>query len=469
MKEDSQGVQTEEARPLSPGLMDAARYLYRLRGKLVTRAAIIFAIGILAFVYMFFRAPRYVEGTVSLGFRGIEKGEYPNGRTFSVEDFRRADVLDRALAGAGIPGGRVSRDNLAAHVYVTPVIPESIQSRWRSDEAEEEYYPSEFRISISAAGLTNAEHVKLFNGLVSTYLETVEADQKSGKSLTHLPDVDYDRFVAGHEYWDIPELLLQTSRSLSEKLSSAITESTQCPDSTYQLSFRGVAKKLETWEQIRLHALQAIIYQGPPARNRDLIVQRTQYRIENLDIRLRKSAQHVNEALRLLEILDQPRALASGQLSSTQGLSPVDVAALDKLIKSDYMGPVVEKISTLQERMQAAETEKDMLAKQLSWLPKSSEATGSVPPDYRSFITTTATELGEIIKEYDRLLDRYTSATVTSLVVLKQEPVVSRKVYPPVFVIPAIAFLAIFIAMLILGIERILERTREQNIGQTTR
>ena len=451
-----------DSEPREPELADAVRFLYRQRTRLALRALILFVLGALAFAYSYLTSPKIVEGTLGLSFRGIEKGEYPSGKRFTVEDFRSPGVLTKALADAAISSQRIALADLAAHVYITPVVPGEIQSRWKQQDqagaVREEYSPSEFRIAIEESGLTDEERLKLFDGLVKHYQETVKYDQKLAKGFVNPTDTDYEKLAGEYDPWDIPALFRQTYRTLTNKLNDLITESLSYQDASYQLSFLGIAQELETWEQTRLEALEALTYHGHLVRNRDIVTQRMQYRVQDLDIQIRQKSQEASESLRLLEVIELPKPLVSGRESSPI----VDSSALDRLVKDEYVRPVVQRISSLQEEVQALQADKARLDNQLSWLPKSSEAAPrALPAGYRDLTTTISREIGAIIQKYNRILDDYLTATITSLVIIKQAPVVSRSGYGPATVLPGIAVLSIFLAIILLGIEHLFSKARK--------
>jgi hypothetical protein len=450
-----------------PGLTDAIRFLYQRRVRLVFFFIAIFVIGSLAFFYSYFATAKTVEGIVGLSFRGIENREYPSGRKFSVEDFRSPAVLANSLRDAAISGDRISVRDLAAHLIVAPVIPPDIQNRWKKQEQagqrREAYSPNEFRISIQLQGLTDYERIRLFDAVLSRYRESVKYDQESAKGFIYSPDVDYEKLAATYDFWDIPDFFRGTYNSFNEKLASMIKESLKYQDATYQLSFREIAKDLDTWERTRLQTVEALTYQGRLVKNGGLVLQRIQYRIQDLDIQARQKMQESNEAMRLLNVVDRPKGLVSGQLAGREGTPIVDVAALDKLLKGDYVRPVVERISKLQEEIQAGEEEKARLEKQLSLLPKVADANpGSLPPGYRDLTLTLSRELNEIIRRYDRLLEDYLKAAVLSLVALKQSPVVFREAYSPVIVLPGIALVSLMIAVMLLGFGHVLHKVRQE-------
>jgi hypothetical protein len=448
-----------------PGLIDGLRFLYKRRVRLAFRCVAILALGLLGFFYFYFTSTKSVEGIVGLSFRGIEKSEYPSGKRFSVEDFRSPNILTKAMSDAGLSSERVPLRDLSAHTYVTPMIPADIQGRWKKQEQSgakrEEFSPNEFKIAIEAPGISDQERIRLFDALINRYQESVKYDQKAAKGFVVAAEYDYDKLAADYDLWDIPDLFREMYRSVMEKLTALVTESTQFQDASYQLSFREVAKDLDNWERTRLQALEALTYQGRLVRNRDFIVQRIQYRIQTLDIQAKQQSQEAAEAIRLLEVIDRPKTLVSGQLAK-EGTPSIDVAALDKLLKGDYVGPVVERISKLQTETQEKLEEKDRLEKQLALLPKSSDPSGKIPEGYKELTTTLSKELSGIIQKYDNILDDYLDATITAMVTIKQAPLITRPGYSPLIVIPGIAFMSLFLAIVLLGIEHMFAKARQE-------
>jgi hypothetical protein len=445
--------------------VDAIRFLYRWRIKLAFYFLTLFILGVLAFSWSRLKSPRDVEGVVGLNFPEMAKGAYPSGRRFSIEDFRSPGVLSRALADAAI-SQRISLMDLAAHVNVTPVVSEEIQNRWKKQEQtgakKEEYAPSEFTIEIEENGLTSQKLLRLFDGLVRRYQEIVKYDQQSGKRFMAPWDSSYESLVGSYDSWDIPELFERAYRTMSANLQILVGESAKYQDLGYQLSFLEVNKDLDTWARTRLQPLEALTYQGRLVKDRDVIAQRIQYSLQELEIRIRQKSNEATEADRLLEIIGRPKTLASGQFNTKEGLI-IDASALDRLVKSDYVGPVVQRISKLQTEVQAMQAEKARLEKQLSLLPKSAGADRvTLPPGYQQIITGLSEDLSATIQKYNRALEDYLTATITSLVVVKQAPVVSRAGYSPILVLPGIAFLSAFLAIFLLGIERLFERAREE-------
>jgi hypothetical protein len=451
-----------------PGLVDVIRFLYKRRVKLALYFSVIFVLCALAALFWTLSSPsssRSVEGTLGLNFRGIEKGEYPSGTRFSVEDFRSPDLLTKVLADAGIPAEQVPPQELAAHVSITSVIPADVRTRWLLEDKagvkQDEYYPSEFKIGITFGGLTDAQRLRLCDAVISRYRERVKYDQNSARAFVPSWASSYDKLANSYDFWDIPDLFRESSRSLNRNLTNLIDESVHYRDPRYQLSFREIAQDLDTWDRTRLQALEALTYQGQWVRNRDIVMQRVQYRIQDLYIQIKQETQEANDAIHLLGMIDRPNTLLAGQLNNKDGIPMVDASALDKLIRSDYVGPVVQRVSNLQHSIQTMESDKARLEKQLSWLPKS-PAAGQVPPEYKELTNTLSSELNSIIKNYNRLLDEYLTATITSLVIVRQPPLIVTSGYSRRLILAGVVFLSFFLALIVVGVERLLEKVRER-------
>jgi hypothetical protein len=429
------------------------------------RFLVFFGLGVVAIVFIRFSAPIIVQGTLSLTFRGMERFEYPSGKKFSVEDLRSPDLLSKALVDAGVAREKWDLKNLAAQILITPVIPPDIQSRWKKADKDgtrkEEYYPNEFNIGFQIESLTNGQLIRLFDALTENYRQRVKYEQEAALKFVSSTDFSYDKIASSYDFWDIPELFRYSYYLLDNQLSTLITASLQYSDAKYQMSFRKIANDLHTWQITRLQPLEALTYEGRLVKNRDIMLQRIQYRIGDIDIQINQKTQEAKEAERLLGIISKPNALLAGQVNNKDGMPVVDASALDKLIKSDYVGPVVSRISRLQAETQALEADRARLQKQLAVLPKASNvALQQLPPGYRELIDTLSSELKAIAQNYNGLLDEYLTATIASLVTIRQTPVVTREGYSSAMLLIGVVVLSFFLAISLMGIEHLLHKLR---------
>ncbi len=449
-----------------PGLADAVRFLYRKRIKLGVWFILFFAGGSVLAIRSYLASPRLVQGTLGLNFRGIEKHEYPSGKKFSVEDLRGPDVLVRALGDAGFSEEGIDVRQFAAHVYVTPLVPSEILSRWKKQERDgvrrEEYFPNEFQLALDVGKATDHQRIRLFDALVERYRERIKFDvnQKPSLGFVALWNTSYEKLAEKYDFWDIPALFDGTSQALATQIESLIEESLEFHESKYQLAFRDIARDLGTWQTTRLEALQALTYQGRLVKNRDLLERRLQYQVHDLDIRIRQKSEEANENIRLIGVVDRPKTLLADQLGNRnkEGMPVLDVTVLERLLKSDYVGPVVERIIKLQTEMQAMKATKERLEQQLTWLPKSSNITlAQLPAGHKELIQSLTSELDGIIKGYNKVLDQYVTSTITGLVVVQQAPTISRLGYPMIYMLLGVAGVSVLASVCALGLEHLFQ------------
>jgi hypothetical protein len=304
----------------------------------------------------------------------------------------------------------------------------------------------------------------LFDALVNSYRERVKYEQRAALSFVGGGwATSYDALAAKYDFWDIPALFGETFRSLDRELTALITESLQFDDPKYQLGFRDVARELGNWRMIRLSALEAVTYEGRLVKNRELTLQRVRYRLDDVEIQIKQKTQEINEGLRLLAAVDRPNALIAGR-SGNDRAPVVDVNALEKLVKNDYVAPVVVKISKLQSETQDLEAERGRLQRQVTVLPKAANVDlRELPAGYQELIRTVSSELGLIVQNYNRLLDDYLTAAITGLVTVKQGPMVVREnASLRVFAIAlaGIVALSLLLAVAVMGVEHLFQRVR---------
>lgn len=420
------------AEPEPPTLADAIRFLHRKRMALLARFGMFAALGLVVFAIWLWVTPRHVEGRLVLSFRGIEKGDYPSGRKFSPGDLRARDVLSGALADAGIGAGRADLNRVSARLEVLPIIPSGVLSRWKKADRDgvkrEDYSPSDFDLALSVPGLSVGEHVRLLDAILKRYQSRVKFEESAALGfISNWSEASYRDLVDQYDYWDIPDILDQNVELLNRYLKELIENSMNYKDPASQFSFRDTQKELKIWSATRLEALKGVTYRGRLVKNKDTALLTAQYRLEDLDIQVRRRTGEALEAMKLLEASQKSQALAATQSATRDGLPIVDASVLDRLVRSDYLGPLVKRISELQEETKRLEAEKWRLEKDTTLLPQARNITPSeLPAGYRELVATVSGELGKIIQNYNRLLDSYLTATVSKLVVVKDGPRITR-------------------------------------------
>jgi hypothetical protein len=415
-----------------PAFADAIRFVHRKRIALLVRFLLFAAMGLVVFAVWLWTTPRRVEGRVVLSFRGIERGQYPSERRFSPTDFRAPGVLSAALADAGIGSGRTDLNRVSASLEVLPIIPPEVLLRWRKADRDgakrEDYSPSEFALTLAIPNLSAAEEVRLFDAIVKRYQQRIRLEQIAALTFASTwSGASYQDLINRYDYWDIPYILDKNVELLNRYLRQLVEESQNYQDPISQFSFRDVQKEFAIWSATRLEALKGVTYQGRLVKNKETEILTSQYRLEDLDIQVLRGKDETAEAMKLLEASQKPPGISGTRSATREGLPIVDSGVLDRLIKSDYLGPLVKRISELQEQTARVEAEKRRLEKNIAQLPLAHNVSpAELPASYRELVATVSGELGKIIENYNHLLDSYLTATVSKLVVVKDGPRATR-------------------------------------------
>jgi hypothetical protein len=414
-----------EGEPEPPSFSDAIRFVYDRRVRIAAHFLVIACISLLAAGVWLYLQPRSAIGRIVLTFKGIEKGEYPSGRKFSTEDFRAPDVLRGALSDAGLKDGKIDLNDLSANMTVSPVIPPEVQARWKKQDRDglrrEEYSPNEFEVRIALKSVPPRTQLRLFDAIVKRYRDRVKFEQKAAiRFVSDWSRGGYKDLVRDYDYWEIPYILGQNVEILEKSLNRLIEESRDYTDTSAQLSFRDIAKDLAIWSSTRLEALRALTYKGRLVKNRAAALVTVEYRLEDLTIQARRKAEETAEAMRLLEAAGRPQPILAAQTNGRDTMPVVDASVMERIVKADYLTPLVQRISELQEETKDIEAKKWRLEKDATLLPQARDLSADqLPKEYKEVVEVLSRELAQILKNYNALLDRYLTETVTNFVAVK--------------------------------------------------
>ena len=417
--------------PDEPTFGDLIRFLWSRRVRLVTLFLLTAAVlGTCLLLWRFLVARQVAEGTLSLTFRGMERHEYPSGRKFSVEDIRSPQVLSRARTNAGLPD-KTEIATLYVGTEITPVIPSEVQARWRKQDRDgakrEEFFPQDFRIRVNPGLLTGNQKIQFLSAVVRAYQEDVKFEQAAAlRRSADFSKMSPAELIQNYDTWDLPTLLAGRERSLRQRVEALVIESRDFSDPSFRMTFRDIGNDLTTWRDTRLEALTAFIYKGRVVKDRDLMLKRLQQRLDELNVQVKQLSGEAEQSTKLVEALDRSKPLLAGPLTNRDGAPLVDSTALEKLVRSDYVGPVVKRITELHRQAKEAEAEKARVELEVAILTKG-DASTKAPAEFEGLLTLVTKDLSRIVANYNKLLDEYLNATVTSLVVLKQGPSVTRE------------------------------------------
>ena len=448
-----------QVEPEPPTFADAVRFLWSHRVKLAAHFFLLVVIGAAGFLIWYAWRTRYAEGTLALSFRGVERGEYPSGKKLDIADFRAPTILSGALADAGIPNPRLDAQKLSARLTIEPVIPADVLARWKKQDRDgvkrEEFVPTTFRIKLPAKELSNEESLRLFDAILKRYRERVKFEQKA--ALRFLGDWSasgYTDLAPVYDYWEIPYLLEQNVELMDGYLRQWAAESQEFKDPKLGFGFRDLQKDLAVWRAVRLEALKAMTVKNQLVRDRDTALATAKYRMEDLGIEIRQSSEETAEALKLLEAAQKPQSMLATPVRGKEGIPVVDASVFDRLIKSDYIAPLVTRISDLQTATKRLEARKARLEKDTASLVSARNvAPEQLPRGFKKLVATVSGELHEIIERYNKLLENYLNSSITSLVTVEQGPRIVREGPSAVLVLIGLLFCAAVLALFLVVLE----------------
>src|ERR1019366_8830476 len=278
--------------PPPPTFGDPVRYLWERRVRLAKYFLGLLALGVVGTLAWSFSRERVVEATLSFGFKGIEKGEYPNGRKFAIADIRGPKILQRAIKEIGKGKSFPTVDMVVRGIQVQPVIPGEIQVRWKmQDKAgtkREDYSPSSFLITARPKGMTPDESVQLLYALLQAYQRDVKNEQLGAvKFMGEVSQYKPDELIRLYDYWDLPRILGENVAVLKGYLRGLTEEAKDFRDAKFNVSFQDLEQDLSVWSSTRLESLRGLVDGDRLVKNRDAMVKRLQARQEQIDIQIR--------------------------------------------------------------------------------------------------------------------------------------------------------------------------------------
>ncbi len=458
----------EQFEPSPPTFGDAVRYLWDRRVRLGKYFVGLVAVGVIGTLAWSYSRERVAEATLSLDFKGIEKGQYPNGRTFSIVGLKGPKILRRAVKEMGKEASFPSVEKVARGILIEPVIPPDVQARWKKQDKagsnREEYFPSSFRITAGLNGLSGDENVQLLFALNQAYQQEAKYEQLGAlKFMGEVARYKPGELVRLYDYWDLPRILGENVAVLGGNLRDLTEEAKDFRDPKINVSFQDLEQDLTVWSSTRLQSLRGLVDGDRLVKDRDSMVKRLRARQEQLDIQIRGVTQELLEATKLLEMVDRPRTTLAGPMSGKDGLPVIDTNALDRLVASDYVGAVVKRVTSLQEkktRLQeaqwAAERDLGLLAKAQDVPPE------KLPPTFEKALGVVTTDLARILDSYNTLLSSYLDVTVTSQVSLRDGPRIARSEPSTVMVLAGVVFVSGILALLLLIVDQSVRSSMER-------
>jgi hypothetical protein len=434
---------------------DLVRHLWSQRVPILKWFAGLAGIGAVGVLAWWLFGTRTAEVLVSLTFRGIERHEYPSGKKFSVEDFRAPEVVKAALVRMGRQAGGVDVKQLQAGIDAEPVVPSEMAARWKKQDRDglrrEEFLPGEFRLSIHPKGFGRSERLNFLYALVESYKDTIRWEQDAaGRRVSLFTTMPPEEMVKTFEYLDLTDLFHVNEAVFERHLKQLIVESQDFRDPRFRASFNELKEDLRTWQQTRLDPIAALVRREKLVRNKSLLVERLTTRRDDLEIDIQRLKREADQATQLLETIDRSRPALAGTLQSKDGTPLIDATALEKVVKSDYIGPVVRIVTELRKEAGDVEARKARVMRDLALIQQPGAVeTSKVPPELEQLVILTTHDLADLVERYRKLLSSYLDATISSAVTLREGPYTTLAGPKVTFVAIGILFAAGVLSLLV--------------------
>ena len=267
----------------APTFGDAVRYLWERRVRLAKYFLGLLSLGMAGTLIWVFTRDKAAEATLSLGFKGIQKGEYPNGRKFVITDISGPKVLQTAIKEMGKEKSFPAVDMVARGIQVQPVIPGEVQARWKKQDKDgtkrEEYSPSNIVITARPKGMSPEESSQLLYALLHAYQQEVRNEQLGAlKFMGEVSRYKPGELIRLYDYWDLPRILGENVAVLKNNLRGLTEEAKDFRDPKFNVSFQDLEQDLSIWSSTRLEALRGLVDGDKLVKNRDSMVKRLQSR-----------------------------------------------------------------------------------------------------------------------------------------------------------------------------------------------
>ncbi len=348
------------------------------RNWLITALCVLLACGIVGSVVsgiLFASDPAnktYASATIEFSFDGAAEGIAPNGYSFSISDMVSDEVLEKALADAGMTD-RYNAAQIRPRLIITGVFPENIVEQMTSYESQLDFSANRevmarmYHPTLYAVTLDNSFDKSISKGdlekLLQCMLDAYKRDFAAKHSVGTLPvDLRYDL-----EQYDYPQrlILLQQVLEEAEDYANDLYEeaSTLRKNGT---GFNDIAVKLNNLISNDLDQLDASVTINALTTNKERLITQYTYSKETLEEEyVLRSAQKVNLT----------NLISSYELDDEMYMSTSDSTAKIESNTADTYESLQQSLETVNNRMIAIKSAVQRYMDRLGDLGEKTETT----------------------------------------------------------------------------------------------
>lgn len=334
-----------------------------LRNTLIT-LAICAVVGVVSALIVFYTAPdrTSASATIEFSFDGAAEGQAPNGYRFDLNGFTQDEVLNAALAEAGL-ADKYTADQIRENLIVTGVYPEDIVTQMTSYESLLTGDASRVKVSDYHATLYN---VTLYNdfdrSIAKADLEKLLVEVM--KAFHNYFDKTYsivlakDTFLDGISAFDYSQQLLMLQRSAQRFGTFARQMENKRPDFLVNgNSFGDVAVRYEELQSTDLERLSGMITMNALSRNKERIIAQYENEIRVLEIQLKEKKQQKTDTEKMIsqyekdEIIYISTTTAVQQVSGESATETYDAMVARRKEIENYIADINKQLTELKQKL----------------------------------------------------------------------------------------------------------------------
>lgn len=200
---------------------------------------------------------------VLFSFPGLERGQYPSGARFQVDDLRAPGLVNAAIDHLHVPAPPALADQLHGALTITPLVSPAVSKERdklrASGQNPPAFYADEYAVTLSlpAGSALDLRQRELFlAALVNAYQENFH------RTCLETPRVFRNPFPAlqGVEYMEYDAILSKELRTVSAYLNHQAEQAGLFRSPTTKLSFADLAEQAEIFSTITLRDTMSLLY-----------------------------------------------------------------------------------------------------------------------------------------------------------------------------------------------------------------
>ncbi|MDP4152161.1 MAG: EAL domain-containing protein [Bacillota bacterium] len=250
--------------------------------------------------FVMFRQQRYTA-TVSIKytFDDADKGKNPKGGKLDAYEIMSPIVIEKAISALSL---NTSVERIRNSITVTPFIDDTTQEKQKALTEKGEdftYYPTEYAISFSHSGRLGAQYGKIFlNKLLESYddyfRQTYTGQRKIQDAFTSTNYGNYD-------YMEICEFFEGQFDEIQKTLNDLNKENSTFRSPKTGLTFSDLNYYFSNLRTTDYDKLYANVRMGHLSKDKELLIKKYKYRIEDLELNSNKKQEEANTAYKILQ------------------------------------------------------------------------------------------------------------------------------------------------------------------------